>query len=283
MEFATKTIHAGQPSEPETGSLVAPIFQTSTYEQNAPGCHRGFDYSRTNNPTRSRLKCVLADLERRHARRAVRVGSGGRERRSCRPTSDPATRSSSRWMCTAARFGSSTGSFSRSAVSSARSISVMPPRSRPRSRAGRSWCGSNRRPTPDCSSTTSRRLRRRPTGRRAARRRQHVCDPVVSAAVSARRGSGCSQRDEVPRRSLRSHSGRGARARSRGFRTGQFLQNATGAVPSPFDCWLTLRGLKTLELRMQRHAENAEAIAHALKLTRSCARVFPRSARSSRP
>ena len=45
----------------------------------------------------------------------------------------------------------------------------------------------------------------------------------------------------------------------------KFLQNATGAVPSPFDCWLTLRGLKTLELRMQRHAENAEAIADALR------------------
>ena len=43
-----------------------------------------------------------------------------------------------------------------------------------------------------------------------------------------------------------------------------FLQNATGAVPSPFDCWLTMRGLKTLELRMQRHQENATAIAHAL-------------------
>jgi len=45
----------------------------------------------------------------------------------------------------------------------------------------------------------------------------------------------------------------------------KFLQNATGGVPSPFDCWLTLRGLKTLELRMQRHAENAEAIADALR------------------
>src|SRR5918994_3762264 len=63
MEFSTRTIHAGQPSEPETGSLVAPIFQTSTYEQDAPGCHRGFDYSRTNNPTRARLEAVLADLE----------------------------------------------------------------------------------------------------------------------------------------------------------------------------------------------------------------------------
>jgi cystathionine beta-lyase/cystathionine gamma-synthase len=44
----------------------------------------------------------------------------------------------------------------------------------------------------------------------------------------------------------------------------KFLQNATGAVPSPFDCWLTMRGLKTLELRMQRHEENAAAIANAL-------------------
>src|SRR5687767_2375565 len=63
MEFSTRTIHAGQPSEPGTGSLIAPIFQTSTYEQEAPGQHRGFDYSRTNNPTRQRLENVLADLE----------------------------------------------------------------------------------------------------------------------------------------------------------------------------------------------------------------------------
>src|SRR5688500_13200188 len=63
MRFATKTIHAAQPSEPETGALVAPIFQTSTYEQDAPAVHRGFDYSRTNNPTRRRLEDVLASLE----------------------------------------------------------------------------------------------------------------------------------------------------------------------------------------------------------------------------
>src|SRR5271156_674675 len=63
MKFATKTIHAGQPSEPETGSLIAPIFQTSTYEQDAPGQDKGFSYSRTNNPTRQRLEGILAELE----------------------------------------------------------------------------------------------------------------------------------------------------------------------------------------------------------------------------
>src|ERR1700721_4605214 len=63
MNCATKTIHAGQPSEPETGSLIAPIFQTSTYEQEGPGEDKGFNYSRTNNPTRQRLETILAELE----------------------------------------------------------------------------------------------------------------------------------------------------------------------------------------------------------------------------
>src|SRR5258708_12852690 len=63
MEFATKTIHAGQPSEPETGSLIAPIFQTSTYEQDEPGVNRGFDYSRTTNPTRARLDAGPPQLQ----------------------------------------------------------------------------------------------------------------------------------------------------------------------------------------------------------------------------
>ena len=63
MKFATKTIHAAQPSESETRSLIAPIFQTSTYEQESPGQDKGFNYSRTNNPSRQRLESVLAELE----------------------------------------------------------------------------------------------------------------------------------------------------------------------------------------------------------------------------
>ena len=63
MKFSTKAIHASQPSEPETGAIVAPIFQTSTYEQESPGQDKGFSYSRTNNPTRQRLESVLAELD----------------------------------------------------------------------------------------------------------------------------------------------------------------------------------------------------------------------------
>src|SRR6185369_11914608 len=70
----TKTIHAGQPSEPQTGAVVSPIFQTTTYQQIGPGEHRGFDYTRTSNPTRKRLEAVLAELE--GASHAAVFGSG---------------------------------------------------------------------------------------------------------------------------------------------------------------------------------------------------------------
>src|SRR5688572_10581107 len=63
MRFATRAIHSCQPSDAATGALIAPIYQTSTFEQESPGVNLGFDYSRTNNPTRQRLEEVLADLE----------------------------------------------------------------------------------------------------------------------------------------------------------------------------------------------------------------------------
>ena len=52
MKFGTKVIHAGLQPDPATGAVVTPIYQTSTYQQKAPGDHKGFEYSRTSNPTR---------------------------------------------------------------------------------------------------------------------------------------------------------------------------------------------------------------------------------------
>ena len=63
MKFATKTIHAGQKSDPTTGAIMTPIYQTSTYIQASPGDHKGYEYSRTGNPTRSALEKNLAALE----------------------------------------------------------------------------------------------------------------------------------------------------------------------------------------------------------------------------
>jgi len=63
MKFATKTIHAGQQPDPTTGSVMTPIYQTSTYVQDSPGNHKGYEYSRTGNPTRNTLEDNLAALE----------------------------------------------------------------------------------------------------------------------------------------------------------------------------------------------------------------------------
>ena len=116
MDFATRTIHAGQPAEPETGAVVSPIFQTTTYQQFAPGEHRGFDYTRTSNPTRKRLEAVLADLEGARACGRVRIGSGGRARDSAGLSEAGRARSSCPATCTAARSACCTTSSSRSAA-----------------------------------------------------------------------------------------------------------------------------------------------------------------------
>ena len=63
MQFATRAIHAGQEPESATGAITVPIYQTSTFAQSAPGIHKGYDYSRTDNPTRTALQTALASLE----------------------------------------------------------------------------------------------------------------------------------------------------------------------------------------------------------------------------
>jgi cystathionine beta-lyase/cystathionine gamma-synthase len=246
MEFSTKTIHAGQPSEPGTGSLIAPIFQTSTYEQEAPGCHRGFDYSRTNNPTRARLEAVLADLE---------------------------------GVDYAAAFAS--GLAAENAVLQA-------------------WLkpGDEIVIPQDVYGGTYRILNRvfLPLG--CGIRQIDMADPdaLASAAAHARGALvvvdntfatplfqqpfrlGADIVVHSVTKYLGGHSdliqGAVLAKDVAVFEPIKFLQNATGAVPSPFDCWLTLRGLKTLELRMQRHAENAAAIAEALRAHPLVARVY---------
>ena len=61
--FATKAIHSGQEPDPSTGAIIGPIYTSSTYVQESPGEHKGFDYSRTSNPTRKALEICISDLE----------------------------------------------------------------------------------------------------------------------------------------------------------------------------------------------------------------------------
>jgi len=264
MEFATKTIHAGQPSEPETGALIAPIFQTSTYEQGAPGEHRGFDYSRTNNPTRARLEAVLAELEGvQHA--AVYASGLAAENAVLQAYLQPGDEivipvdvygGTYRILnkvfrplgCVIRQVDLAEAAALESAV-------------RPRTRLV--WIESPTNP------------------------RLLVYDIAAIANAAHRAGAllvvdntfatplfqqpfllGADVVVHSVTKYLAGHSdviqGAVLAREASVFEPIKFLQNATGAVPAPFDCWLTLRGLKTLELRMQRHAENAAAVANAL-------------------
>ena len=274
MHFSTKTIHAGQPSESQTGAVVAPIFQTTTYQQIGPGEHRGFDYTRTSNPTRKRLEAVLAELEGGDARRGVRVGAG---RRARDPLGVPQARQANR------RAG--------------RRVWRHVPHAAPRLRAD--WLPDRR---VDFSQLDDDRRRHRrghaivwlesPTNPRLL-----VYDIEAICKIAHAKGAlvvvdntfatpyfqrpfelGADLIVHSVTKYLAGHSdliqgaviGRDAAI----FEPVGFLQNALGGVPSPFDCWLTLRGLKTMELRMERHEQNAAAVAEALTLHPRVARVY---------
>ena len=265
MEFSTRTIHAGQPSEPETGSLIAPIFQTSTYEQEAPGVHRGFDYSRTNNPTRARLEAVLADLEGVHHAAVFASGLAAENailQAYLKPGDEiviPLDVYGGTYRMLTRVYGPSGCVVHQVDLADEQALGDVLS-----SRTKLVWI----------ESPTNPRLLVYDIARICARAHAHgalvVVDNTFATPVFQQPFQlGADLVVHSVTKYLAGHSDliQGAvLARDAAvFEPVKFLQNATGAVPSPFDCWLTLRGLKTLELRMQRHAENAESIALALQ------------------
>jgi cystathionine gamma-lyase len=274
LEFSTRTIHAAQPSEPGTGSLIAPIFQTSTYEQDAPGEHRGFDYSRTNNPTRARLEAVLADLEG-VAHAAVFASGLAAENAILQAYLKPGDQI----VIPLDVYGGTYRILNKvyaPAGAVIRQVDFAAPgalEAAVNERTRLVWVESPTNP------------------------RLLVYDIAAIAATAHAKGAlvvidntfatplfqqpftlGADLVVHSVTKYLAGHSdliqGAVLAKDPAVFEPVKFLQNATGAVPSPFDCWLTLRGLKTLELRMERHAINAEAIALALKAHSLVKRVY---------
>jgi len=274
MEFATKTIHAGQPSEPGTGSLIAPIFQTSTYEQSAPGQHQGYDYSRTNNPTRERLEHVLAELE--GVSYAAVFASGLAAENA---VLQAYLRPGDEIVIPLDVYGGTYRLLNRvfQAIGCViRQIDIADPAAL---RAALSW----KTRLVWIESPTNPRLlvydiAAIADAAHAAGALLVVDNTFATPLFQQPFSHGADLVVHSVTKYLGGHSDliQGAvLARDRAvFEPVKFLQNATGAVPSPFDCWLTLRGLKTLELRMQRHAENAAAIATALSSHPQVGRVY---------
>jgi cystathionine gamma-lyase len=274
MRFATKTIHAGQPSEPETGALVAPIFQTSTYEQDAPGQDKGFSYSRTNNPTRQRLEEVIAALEGVQYCAAFASGLAAEN-----AVLQAYLRPGDEVVIPRDVYGGTYRILNK--VYQPIGVAVRQIETDDLKAVERTVSGQTRLVW--IESPTNPRLQ--------------INDIAAIAKIAHAKGAlvvvdntfatpyfqqpfelGADIVVHSVTKYLAGHSdviqGAALAKEASVFEPIKFLQNATGAVPSPFDCWLTLRGVKTMELRMQRHEANASAIAHALNTNAMVRKVY---------
>jgi len=274
MHFATRAIHAAQPSDPSTGALIAPIYQTSTFEQESPGVNLGFDYARTNNPTRQRLESVLAELEG-VAHCAVFASGLAAEHAVLQAYLRPGDQV----IVPNDVYGGTYRLLNR--VFAGYRLRVTPVDT------------TNLEAVTAAISTETRLVwLESPTNPRLlvsdiraiatlahAKRALVVVDNTFATPVFQQPFAlGADLVVHSVTKYLAGHSdliqGAVLAREAAVFEPVKFLQNAIGAVPAPLDCWLTLRGLKTLELRVQRHAENAGRIAVALAAHPAVARVF---------
>src|SRR5579872_3652412 len=264
MKFATKTIHAGQPSEPETGALVAPIFQTSTYEQDAPGQDKGFSYSRTNNPTRQRLEEVLAALEGVQYAAAFASGLAAENailQAYLRPGDEiiiPLDVYGGTYRILNKVFQPIGVVVRQIDTSDLKAVEATVSK-----KTRIVWIESPTNPRLLVNDIAAISKLAHASGALVV-----VDNTFATPYYQQPFELGADIVVHSVTKYLAGHSdtiqGAVLAKEASVFEPVKFLQNATGAVPSPFDCWLTLRGIKTLELRMQRHEENALAIANAL-------------------
>jgi cystathionine gamma-lyase len=263
--FSTRAIHSGQPADPTTGAIVTPIYQTSTYVQQSPGVHKGFDYARSINPTRLAYECCVADLENGARGFAFASGLAGME------TVLELLDSGTHVIASDDLYGGTFRLFERVRRRSAnldftfvdltdlsnlkdvikqntRMIWVETP-SNPLLKLidleGVAQFAAENQLLSVCDNTFASPWIQRPLEvgfdivlHSATKYLNGHSDIVGGIVVAARRPDLAPVIDRLA-----------------------FLQNAVGAVAGPFDSFLAMRGLKTLALRMERHSSNALSLA----------------------
>src|SRR5947209_9952945 len=263
MKFSTKAIHAGQEPDPSTGAIMTPIFQTATYAQAGLGEHKGFEYSRTQNPTRTALEECIAALEDGRYGLAFASGmaaetailsllSAGDHIVSCDDLYGGSYRIFERVM---RRYNVET------TYVAAGNIAAYEQAIRPNTRM--IWL-----------ETPTNPLLRLVDIQAVAEiaHRHHLLVVVDNTFASPYFQQPLKLGADIVVHSttkyLNGHSdvigGALVLNNEEVSQALQFYQNAAGGVPSPFDAWLTLRGIKTLAVRMRQHEENAMAVAKFL-------------------
>jgi cystathionine gamma-lyase len=261
MKFETKVIHAGQEPDPRTGAVMTPIYATSTYAQSSPGEHKGYDYARTRNPTRDALEACLAALEGGQAGFAFASGM------AAIGTVLELLDTGSHVVAMDDLYG---GSYRILERVRKRSAGIQA------SFVDLSDTGNLEkaiRPTTKMlwvETPTNPMLKLVDLEAVAAIAKKHklisVCDNTFASPwIQRPLELGFDIVVHSTTKYLNGHSdviGGAAILREETWKEKlAFLQNAVGAVPSPFDAFLTLRGIKTLAVRMERHCGNAMHIA----------------------
>jgi cystathionine gamma-lyase len=280
MRFDTRVIHSAQPADELTGAVNAPIYLSSTFAQSAPNRHKGYVYGRTANPTRKVLEDVLAELEGGRRGLAFSSGLGGLttlledlpSRRRIVAGSDLYGGSRRLFELHRQQFGVRTDYVPTADPEAIAAAMETGPAE---------WLYVE---TPTNPLIQLCDLRRAAAIARRHQARLIVDNTFASPALQRPIEYGADVVLHSTTKYIGGHSDiLGGALVARNPRLGTrlaWLQNAVGAIPSPFDCFLALRGVRTLGVRMARHCEAALAVARALERSRKVLSVHHPGLRS---
>jgi len=264
LKFGTKVIHAGLEPDPSTGAIMTPIFQTSTYVQASPGDHKGFEYARTQNPTRGYLEANLAALE--NGKHGVCFGSG----MAAVDTIGKLLNPGDEVICTNDLYGGTYRLFTKLFAKYGVKFHFTPMADPAaveelvNENTRMVWVETPTNPVINIIDIEAMAA----IGKRAG-----AIVVVDNTFASPYLQNPLDLGADVVLHSITKYIGghsdtvMGCLITSNDELAEQFRfwQNSAGAVPGPQDAFLVLRGIKTLHLRMQRHCENGAAIANHLR------------------
>ena len=273
MKFNTKAIHGGQILDPAYGSVMTPIYQTSTYAQTSPGKHKGYEYSRTHNPTRTNFERSIASLE--NGNHGLAFASGLAAIDAIIKTLNPGDEI----ISTNDLYGGSYRLFTKIFEKydlKFHFVNMEDPKhveAKINSKTKLIWAETPTNPMMNVVDIRS-------MSQLSKQNKILLCVDNTFATPYIQRplDLGADIVMHSATKYIAGHSdvviGAVVVNDSILHEKLSFIQNASGATPGPMDCFLTLRGIKTLHLRMQRHSENAEKIAMYLKEHKKIQNVY---------
>ena len=273
MKFGTKVIHAGLQPDPATGAVMTPIYQTSTYAQEEPGKHKGFEYARTQNPTRSALERNLAALE--NGTKAVCFSSGLAAMDAVLRLLNPGDEILSTNDLYGGSYRQMTKVHERYGLRP-RFISMEKPEDLAAAITDHTrllWIETPTNPMLNvidlqavCAVAKARNILTCVDNTFASPYLQNPIDLGADLVLHSATKYLGGHSDVVLGAVI-------AKTESLAEKL-YFLQNAVGAVPGPQDCFLVLRGIKTLHLRVERSCQNARRIAEHLRAHPAVSKVY---------